>query len=125
MRSSNRGNFNNLNNFCKKMSKKDFKSVLHLYGQEGVEALRTSTPKDTGKTADSWSYEIIEDSKSINLAWTNTSSTINGVPIVILLRWGHATGSGGYVEGREFISPAIQPIFDRFVEVTWKEIVTS
>jgi len=107
------------------MSKRDFKDLLNDYGREGLEALKSETPKDTGKTADAWAYEITETPKAIELAWTNTEATENGVPIVILLRWGHVTGSGGYVEGREFISPVVQPIFDKFVNTMWEEVVSS
>jgi len=120
-----KGNFNNLTKFLTKMSKRDFKDLLNDYGREGLEALKSETPKDTGKTADAWAYEITETPKAIELAWTNTEATENGVPIVILLRWGHVTGSGGYVEGREFISPVVQPIFDKFVNTMWEEVVSS
>lgn len=120
-----RGNFNNLTKFCKRMSKQNFRATLEEYGKQGVAALKASTPKDTGATADAWSYEIEQTPESINLYWTNTQSTKTGVPIVILLRWGHGTGNGGYVQGREFITPAIEPLFNEFLNSTWKEVVSS
>lgn len=96
-------------------------SVLDKYGQEGVAALSSATPVESGKTASSWGYEITRSQGSAKITFTN--SNINqGVPIAIILQYGHGTGTGGWVQGRDYINPAIQPIFDRIVEDAWKEV---
>ena len=98
---------------------------LDRYGKMGVEALRAATPKDTGKTADSWSYEIVEEKGRTSIYWKN-SNIVNGwANVAILIQYGHATRNGGYVEGRDYINPAIQPIFDQMAEEIWKEVVTK
>ena len=89
--------------------------ALRKYGEMGVQALREATPKDTGKTANSWSYEIIRKTGSVTLQWKNTN-IVDGVPVAIVLQYGHATKTGGYVEGRDYINPALQPVFDEIVK---------
>lgn len=98
--------------------------ILEKYGRKGVEALASTTPKDTGKTSQSWSYEVISAKDSVRLVWKN-SNIVNGVPIAIILFYGHGTRNGGYVEGRDYINPALQPIFDEIADELWKEIVTE
>ena len=94
---------------------------LDRYGREGVAALASATPIDSGKTADSWFYEISHDKESTTITFSN--SNINkGVPIAIVLQYGHGTGTGGWVEGRDYINPAIQPVFDRIVNEAWEEV---
>ena len=97
---------------------------LDKYGREGVAALSSATPVDTGLTASSWYYEIERkrDSVSINF---NNSNIQNGVPIAVILQYGHGTGTGGWVQGRDYINPSIQPIFDSIVERAWKEVTKS
>lgn len=95
---------------------------LSSYGQEGVNALSAATPKDSGLTAGSWTYEIVKDSKSWSIIWGNTN-IVDGRPIAILLQHGHGTGTGGYVEGRDYINPVMQPIFDRMTEEGWKVVI--
>jgi len=94
---------------------------LDKYGQQGVIALSNNTPVDSGITADSWSYKIINDKGKTTISWFN-SSKVDGVPIAIILQYGHATKNGGWVTGRDYINPAIRPIFDRIVESAWKEV---
>lgn len=106
--------------FLQRARKLDF-LALTKFGDEGVAALREATPKNTGLTADSWSYRIIHDGDIITIEWTN-SNIKDGVPIAVILQYGHATGTGGWVEGRDYINPAIQPIFDRIAENAWKEV---
>lgn len=96
-------------------------SSLDKYGKEGVAALASATPVSTGKTANSWSYRIEYGSNSVKLVFLN-SNIQNGVPIAIILQYGHGTGTGGWVEGRDYINPAIQPIFDRIVNDLWREV---
>ena len=98
---------------------------LDKYGQMGVEALRAATPKDTGKTANSWSYEIVEEKGRTSIYWRN-SNVVNGwANIAILIQYGHSTRNGGYVQGRDYINPAIRPIFDQMADEIWKEVVTK
>lgn len=115
------GNFNNMNRFLKNTSKTDFRSRLERYGREGVNALASATPKRSGVTAASWGYRTTINKRGVSLEFTN--SHINkGVPIAILIQYGHATRQGGYVQGRDYINPAIQPIFDRIAEDIWREV---
>lgn len=96
-------------------------SVLEKYAQEGVTALSAATPIDTGKTATSWGYRIEKTNSTIRLVFTN--SNINkGVNIAVILQYGHGTGTGGWVEGRDYINPAIQPIFDKIAKEAWEEV---
>lgn len=113
------GSFNNLEKFLKKPV--DVMSILHKYGKEGVDALSAATPSETGLTAQSWAYEIKTNRGKISLIWTN-SNTVNGVPIVVFIQYGHATSNGGYVQGRDFINPVMQPIFDKIVDEIWKGV---
>jgi hypothetical protein len=91
------------------------------YGEMGVIALRQNTPKDTGKTADSWSYEVIKSQEAARIIWKN-SNIVKGVPIAIILQYGHGTRNGGYVQGRDYINPSLQPVFDKMAEDMWKEV---
>lgn len=95
--------------------------MLAKYGAEGVAALQAATPVDSGKTRDSWYYVITRSENQIRLQFCN-SNIVNYVPIAIILQYGHATGTGGWVEGRDYINPAIQPIFDRIAENAWEEV---
>ena len=96
-------------------------SIYDQYGQRGVEALREATPKDTGRTADSWDYKVTRLPSAIQITWTNTNR-VNGVPIAIILQYGHGTRNGGFVQGRDYINPALQPIFDELADKLWKEV---
>ena len=118
------GDFGKLDSFLKRAKKKIKISDLDQYGKLGVEALSEATPTDTGLTADSWSYEITQTKDRVALTFTN-SNIQNGVPIAVILQYGHATGSGGWVEGRDYINPAIRPIFDKIAEDAWKEVSKS
>ena len=95
--------------------------VLEKYARAGVDALSSATPVDTGKTANSWSYEIRKNDKKVSIVFKN-SNIVNGVPIAIILQYGHGTRNGGWVEGRDYINPAIQPIFDEIVKEAWGEV---
>ena len=94
---------------------------LDKYGREGVAALSSATPIDSGKTANSWSYEITNKDGSATITFKN-SNIQNGVPIAIILQYGHGTRNGGWVQGRDYINPAIQPIFDEIVNNAWREV---
>lgn len=111
-------------------TKKFLERCLHLlkagtldqYGREGVAALSMATPVDTGKTAASWRYQVINTDTELRIEWHNDNTTKDGIPIVVLIQYGHGTGNGGYVVGRDFINPAIQPIFDKITDELWKEV---
>lgn len=94
---------------------------LDKYGREGVLALSSATPVDTGKTAASWEYRISRDKDGVTISFRNTNIQ-NGVPIAIILQYGHGTRNGGWVQGRDYINPAIQPIFDKLAQAAWKEV---
>ena len=96
-------------------------SDLDKYGREGVAALASATPVDSGKTANSWYYEITYSSTGVVITYKN-SNIQNGVPIAIILQYGHGTGTGGWVEGRDYINPAVRPVFDRIVNEAWREV---
>jgi len=116
-----RGNFKNTEKLLNGAKKLDYKKILDLYGQEGVRALASATPVDTGLTANSWSYTISATKSSYVISWTN-SNVNNGVPIAILLQYGYGTRNGGYVQGRDYINPALQPIFDKIADAAWREV---
>ena len=120
---SSKGDFKNLEKLLKKSLGRDYRSVLDKYGQQGVQALSAATPVDSGKTASSWSYNIVERNDSLSVEWYNTNIN-KGVNIAIILQYGHATRNGGYVAGRDYINPALQPIFDKLADAAWKEVTT-
>jgi hypothetical protein len=116
-----KGDFSKLNRFLEKAKGVARLSILDKYGREGVAALASATPVDTGKTADSWFYEVSHDNGSATITFSNSNFN-DGVPIAIILQYGHGTGNGGWVEGRDYINPAIQPVFDRIVDEAWEEV---
>ena len=116
-----KGDFSKLNRYLEKVKNAARIGVLDKYGREGVAALSSATPVESGKTANSWYYEIKRQNGSISLEFNN-SNVNKGVPIAIILQYGHGTGTGGWVEGRDYINPAIQPIFDKIAENAWKEV---
>lgn len=117
------GSFKNLETFFKKHQKVKLSSILSSYGQKGVAALASATPIDSGLTAESWSYQVEEKNGSSTISWSN-SNDAGGVPLVILLQYGHGTRNGGYVVGKDFINPAIRPILDALAEGAWKEMTS-
>ncbi len=96
-------------------------SELDKYGREGVEALSLATPVDTGKTASSWKYDIVREEGQVSIVWSNTNIE-NGANVAILIQYGHGTKNGGYVVGRDYINPAMRPIFDKIANELWKEV---
>lgn len=95
--------------------------ILDRYAQEGLSALASATPAESGQTASSWYYEIEYSKNSASITYYNSHSN-KGVNIAIILQYGHGTGTGGYVQGRDYINPAIQPIFDKIANDAWKEV---
>ena len=118
---SSHGSFENTEKFLKRMSDKSIFDSLSRYGEEGVQALAEATPKDSGDTARSWTYEIERTSTSYAIIWSNTN-VVDGVPIAVLIQVGQGTGTGGYVSGRDYINPALRPVFDRIAASVWKEV---
>ena len=118
-----KGDYTKLTRYLEKAKKAAKVNVLSKYGQAGVEALASATPVDTGLTASSWGYKIETKGKSATITFTN-SNVQKGVNIAIILQYGHGTGNGGWVEGRDYINPAIQPIFDKIVNDAWKEVTS-
>jgi hypothetical protein len=118
-----KGSFDKTEAFLKKVAKADIFSALERYGQMGVSALASATPQDSGETANSWYYEVVQDATSWSIIWGN-NNVVNGRPIAVLLQYGHGTGGGGWVEGRDYINPALKPIFDQMANEGWK-VVTS
>lgn len=118
------GDFSKLTGFFEKVKEVVKIGDLDRYGKEGVAALASATPKDTGLTADSWYYEIVRSSENVRIVWKN-SNIQNGVPIAVILQYGHGTRNGGYVQGRDYINPAIQPIFDKIAKESWKEVIKT
>lgn len=117
-----KGDFSKTEKFLKRSLGRDYVNVLEKYGQQGVAALSASTPVRTGLTATSWDYEIIQNGSSISIFWKN-SNIQNGVNIAIILQYGHGTKNGGYVRGRDYINPALRPIFDKMADAAWKEVI--
>lgn len=116
------GDFKKLTSYLERMKEAVNLGKLDKYGQEGVLALSSATPVDTGLTASSWYYKIENSNGSATITFCN-SNIQNGVPIAIILQYGHATRNGGWVQGRDYINPAIRPIFDKIADNAWKEVV--
>ena len=119
-----KGDFSKLTRFLERAKNLVHLSDLDRYGREGVAALASATPVDTGKTAASWYYDIKINKESASITFNN-SNIKNGVPIAIILQYGHGTRNGGWVEGRDYINPVIQPIFDKIAEEAWKEVTKA
>ena len=115
------GDFKNLERFLKNASRRNYRRLLEEYGRKGVDALSMATPVDSGITASSWSYDISETSNGFEINWNN-SNVNDGVNIAIILQYGHGTGTGGYVQGRDYINPALQSVFDGFVDDLTKAV---
>jgi len=115
-----RGNFRNTERFLRR-NRSRVLPILDKYGQQGVSELAAATPKDTGKTASSWHYEVTTTKSGYSVRWYNTNM-VSGTPIVILIQYGHGTKGGRFVAGRDFINPVIVPIFDNLAEEMWKEV---
>lgn len=115
------GNFSKTTSFFNRIRKTDYKSILEKYGQAGVDALAAATPVSTGVTASSWSYEIVQEDGRSTIYWNN-SNVQNGVSIAVILQYGHGTKNGGFVQGRDYINPAMQKVFESIASDAWKEV---
>lgn len=119
-----KGDFKNTEKFLRKMSSFDFSKTLKNVAQGGVRALAAATPVDSGLAADSWGYLIERSRSSFSITWTN-SDIESGFPVALMIQYGHGTGTGGYVQGRDYINPAMRPIFDQIIERLWTEVTTA
>lgn len=119
-----KGDFSKLNRYFERLKETVNIGLLDKYGKAGVDALSSATPKDTGKTAASWHYEIKRQNGSVSLEFYN-SNVNKGVPIAIILQYGHGTGTGGWVEGIDYINPALRPIFENLAAEAWKEVTKT
>lgn len=117
------GSFDKTESFLEKMERLNLHAQLVRSAMQGLAALRAATPVDEGTTAAAWGFEVYKDSEDYTIQWTNTNVN-KGVTIAIILQYGHGTGTGGYVAGRDYINPAMRPVFDRIAEDVWK-VVTS
>lgn len=115
------GSFRRTERFLDKLSKKNYMAALRRYGEKGVEALAEATPRDTGRTAESWSYTIVKQDEGYAIYWKN-SNVQNGVNIALLLQYGHATRQGAYVRGIDYINPALKKVFKEMADELWKEV---
>ena len=120
------GNFEKTDSFFKKMTSGQLNRAVAKYGDMGVKALAANTPVESGETANSWSYRVTNGRDNFSITWTNSHmSDDGGAPVAILLQYGHGTGTGGYVQGRDFINPAMHPIFNKIAEEIWKVVMSA
>lgn len=118
-----KGSFAKTERFFRKSQAKTYMDILLRAGEEGLRALAEATPKDSGLTASSWVYTVRSNKGGLTLSWSNTN-TNNGENVAILIQYGHGTKSGGYIQGRDYINPAIRPLFDRLAKEVWGEVTT-
>lgn len=118
-----KGDFSKSKNFLQELKEQRFFNQLNAYAQEGVLALSSATPVDTGKTAASWTYEIERAKDHVSVIWSNTNVN-HGVNIALILQLGHGTRNGGYVVGRDYINPALEPIMEKISNMAWKEVTS-
>lgn len=122
VRVDNKGDYSKLNKYFRDLLNAARMNVLNKYGSEGVAALSAATPVDTGKTADSWYYEITNSGGVYSIVFHNSNISKDWFPVAIMLDVGHGTGTGGWVAGRNYIDPAIRPIFDEMADAVWEEV---
>lgn len=118
---SSKGNFNNTEKFFKKVISSNYLSIFEKYGKEGVRLLSSATPVDTGKTSESWTYDVKKSKRGISIEWSN-SNVINGVQIAVIIQYGHGTQNGAYIQGQDYINPVIKPLFDILTNDIWKDV---
>lgn len=119
------GTFDKTDRFLAMLGRGQLYKALDNHAQRGVTALAAATPEDTGATANSWYYDIEAGPGGCVIMWKNSHLDSEGTPIAIMLQYGHGTGTGGYVQGRDYINPAIKPVFDEIAEAVWREVTSS
>lgn len=120
-----RGKYAKTENALRALQRRLYLNDLHNLGPQGVDALRKATPKDTGKTAESWFYKVVDNGKYISIHWANSNRTKDNVSIAFLIEYGHATKNGGYVPPRPYISGAIDPVVDKVINSVWRAVVKT
>lgn len=118
------GSFKNTENFLKKLAQGDMYKSLEQLAREGANALASATPIESGLASSSWDFEISRSKRSCTITWTNTDVE-NGFPVAVMLQYGYGTGTGGYVQGQDYINPAMRPIFDRIADQVWKAVTSA
>ena len=118
-----KGDFSKTEKFFEKIKNLAKIGNLDQYGRMGVEALARATPKDTGLTSESWEYRVVNRPGRMAIIWENTNTTTDGTPIVVLIQYGHGLKNGGYVKARDFINPALRPVFDTIANELWEEVI--
>lgn len=121
---SSKGSFKNTESFLHAVQKLPIEQIIAPYAQMGVDALNAATPKDSGLAAGSWGYVISNKGGKVTISWTNVDVE-NGFPVAVMLQYGYGTGTGGYVAGRDYINPAMKPIFDQISEAVWKAVKSA
>lgn len=116
-----KGEWTNTSNFLKRMQNIFRNQSFDKYGRIGVIALESATPKDSGATANAWSYEVEQSGSQVSIIWKNSNEP-NGFPVAVMLQFGHGTGTGGYVRGIDYINPAMRPVFEKIADDLWKEV---
>lgn len=119
-----KGDFSKTIKFLNKVKNVKINDILSKYGKIGVNALSQATPKDSGVTSRSWNYKIEVNNDNASIVWYNTN-VVKGVNIAVILQYGHGTRNGGWVEGRDYINPAMKPIFDKIANQVWKEVINN
>lgn len=119
-----KGDFRKTDRFFERLSKFEISRILNKYGAEGVEALSSATPRDSGKTASSWDYKVERTGSGYAVYWSNSNMN-QGVNIALILQLGHGTGTGGYVQGIDYINPALKPVFDALADEAWQEVTKT
>ena len=120
-----KGDFKKTFKFLRAMKEKRFLKNLDKYGQMGVDALAAATPKRTGFTAESWTYDITDNGEQLIISWNNTNVQKGYYNVALMIQYGHGTGTGGWVEGIDYINPALKPVFDKIADAVWMEVKNS
>lgn len=118
---SSKGSFSNTEKFLKRSIISNYNSIFEKYGKEGVRLLSSATPVDTGKTSESWTYEVKKSKRGTSIEWSN-SNVVNGVQIAVIIQYGHGTQNGAYIQGQDYINPVIKPLFDILTNDIWKDV---
>ena len=118
------GSFNKTFTFLERLQGGKMFDNLNSYGQRGVDALAASTPVETGETSHGWGYQVAKRRGGVSISWFNTHNE-DGVNIAVIIQYGHGTGTGGYVQGRDYINPAMRPIFDKILDDVWRQVTNA
>ena len=121
---SSAGSFDKTEKFLHSILKMNIDKILSSEAEKGVTALSRATPRDSGRAAISWSYKIEKTASSVKISWTN-SDVENGYPVALMIQYGHGTGTGGHIQGKDFINPAMRPVFDSIAETVWKAVTSA